>query len=258
MIDGDELNSIEIRDLAELLGNADFVIAVARDHGLAGDLHVFVMIHGEIMAVTRTGAEGSYAKHVGQEMNPAPVQVKIMGQEPERRCASLSVRLFGGLMNFVLDEPVGPGDANGLGFGGITHAEDDGLTEVSALLVMAAGFDFDLRGVGELDILNALKCGAKIFVAGFGGVAEEEERAVALDGGQVVAAIGIEIERSELGGIVERRGFGLGEFAEAFVFAENGAGNGDVLRDRDFPDRRALRLRRVPPRQRLFRMIRGG
>ncbi len=88
MVHGDELDLIEIRHLAQFLGDADFVLPVHRGQRRAGNRHVLVVIHGEIGAFAIARAQRSHAQHIGDELNSWPFQVQIMGQEPESRCAS--------------------------------------------------------------------------------------------------------------------------------------------------------------------------
>ena len=66
-----QLNLIEVGNLAQFLGDADFVCAVARLQRLAGNRDVLVVIHGEVLAVARTGAQRRDAQHVGDELEAA-------------------------------------------------------------------------------------------------------------------------------------------------------------------------------------------
>ena len=89
MIHCDQLHLIEIGNFAQFFGDADFIFAVLRHACFPGDLHILVVIDREVIAVAGAGPSGATPKTSVRKWNLVPFQVKIIGQEPDSRCASL-------------------------------------------------------------------------------------------------------------------------------------------------------------------------
>jgi len=73
MIQCQQSNLIEVRNLSQLLGHADLVLAIAHLQGIARDRHVLVVVHREIPAVARTRAERRHAQYIGNKLKALPV-----------------------------------------------------------------------------------------------------------------------------------------------------------------------------------------
>ena len=68
MIDGDQADLVQVGDLAQLLDDADLVLAVTRHQRLAGDLDDLVVIDREVLTVACRRAERRDPEHVGDEL----------------------------------------------------------------------------------------------------------------------------------------------------------------------------------------------
>ncbi len=113
MIDGVQLDLIEIRHLAQLFGDANFIVAVFGLKRGAGDLHPLVVIHREVTSIAIASAQRSHSQNIGNELELVPVP------GPDHRAGAgqslrflINVRLIRRLLDFVLDQPVRPSDAN--------------------------------------------------------------------------------------------------------------------------------------------------
>ena len=73
MVDRDQLQLIDIGDLAQLFGDADAVFAIHGHERFAGDLNVLVVIDREVLAVAGTRAERSDAQHVRDVLELAAI-----------------------------------------------------------------------------------------------------------------------------------------------------------------------------------------
>jgi hypothetical protein len=71
--DGVQLDLIQIRHLAQFLGNTDFVVAVHLRKGSARDLNVLGMVYREVAAIAIARAQRSHAQHIRDELELAPV-----------------------------------------------------------------------------------------------------------------------------------------------------------------------------------------
>ena len=156
MIQGDQLDLIEVRHFAQLLGDSHLVGSVFRFERLAGDLHVLIVVDREVRTVTRARAKRRDAQDVGDELKPAAVP-----REDHRTRAREARRLFvhdgssNRLGHLVLDEAVRPGDAHGVDRVGIADAEQERHTGVGFLLIARADLYFDLRLGRQLRIFHA-------------------------------------------------------------------------------------------------------
>ena len=156
--------------------------------------------------------------------------------------------MIAGLLDLVLDEAVGPGDAHHVDAGVGAEIEEQRNAGVDLLLVELAGFDFDLGILRQLQALYALELntdpmrrGMKVFdlerigrraTVGLDGVAAAE--LIAIQHGRVIAiedrevegfGIGIHAQFTDLGGMAglegEVRG-AVGETGGAFIAQERG------------------------------------
>src|SRR5260370_41386373 len=141
MVDGEQLDLIEIRRLAQLFGDADVEAAVSRDQCAGGDLDVLVVIDREKLAVAGAGAERRYAKDVSDEAVTLAVPGPDHGAGAGEPLGFLvGDYLASGLIGFVLNEPVGPSGAHGIHDGARADVEDQRHAVTDPLLVERAGF----------------------------------------------------------------------------------------------------------------------
>src|ERR1035438_10402518 len=194
MVDRDELHLVEIGNLAQLFGDADFIAPIHGLQRLAGNLHVFVVIDGEVTAIARGCAQRRHSKHIRDEAELTAIPGEDYGAGAGEALRFLILDGFvDGLLRLVLDQAVGPGDAHGVGdFVGI-HAEQKRDAAVDALLITGAGLDLDLRAGRQLHILDAIEARQQPVVMGLGGVLQQVQGAIARDQRHVGAAIAIEI-----------------------------------------------------------------
>ena len=68
MVQGHELDLIDVGDFAQFLGHTDLVEAVARAQEGGGDGDVLLVIDGEVLAVAGACAQGATPQHVGDEL----------------------------------------------------------------------------------------------------------------------------------------------------------------------------------------------
>ena len=71
MVERQQLDLIDVGDLAQFLRHADLVSAIARRERFAGDGNVFLVIDREILAVAGARAQRRDAQHVGDELEAA-------------------------------------------------------------------------------------------------------------------------------------------------------------------------------------------
>ena len=117
--------------------------------------------------------------------NAWPSQVKIMGQEPARRGASLtfSVRACS-LRRLILNRPVGPGDADGIGLGARAQAKKQRHAFIGGLLVAVSGPDLHLGAYRRLEVLDSGERHAQPGVLRCRTIQEQVNAAVRRDGRQ--------------------------------------------------------------------------
>src|SRR4051794_2323773 len=73
MIYRDELNLVEVGDLAQFFGDTDLVLAVAGLQRRGRDLHIFIVIDGEVTPLAIARAQRGDPENVGDEFKPAAV-----------------------------------------------------------------------------------------------------------------------------------------------------------------------------------------
>jgi hypothetical protein len=111
----------------------------------------------------------------------------------------VSESLAGRLMDFILNESVRPPDADGIDFPVTAQPEEQRLSEISALLIVSAGFQLDLRAIGQLEILCTHERRAQREIRRIGFIAIEHQRAISLNPCEVSAAVAIEVCSRERG-----------------------------------------------------------
>ncbi len=156
MINGLEPQLIEERDLRQLLGDADLVAVVHRPQRLARYLDELVVIHREVRTIAVRRAERRDTEHVGDEAEaravPGPDQ-RAGTRQPLRFL--VHIRLACELIRLILNQPVGPTDANRLRLLARPEIERQRSAVVHLLLIVRACLDLDLRSLGQLQILHA-------------------------------------------------------------------------------------------------------
>src|ERR1039457_542498 len=156
MIQRDQLDLVDVGDLAQFLRDADFVLPVAGLQPLGGDGDVLVVIHREILPIARTGAQWGYAQHVGDELETLAVPGEDHGARPgESRRLFDNAHAVDGELGFVLDQTVRPSDAYGVYLSTRTQAETYGRASINSLLIEGAGFDLDLGIQRQFGILHS-------------------------------------------------------------------------------------------------------
>ncbi len=158
MIDRQQLNLIDVRDLAELLSDPDIVLPVDHRERLPGNRHVLIMIHREVRALAVARAQRRDAQHVGDELHFASVpgpDHRTGSRQPLRFLIRVSV--IGSLPGLVLNQTVRPGDADGVDRRIIPDIENQRHARVPLLPVQIPGFDFDLGVLREFQTLDALQ-----------------------------------------------------------------------------------------------------
>src|ERR1700689_1994205 len=113
MIEGVQLDLIKIRYLTQFFGYVNFIAILYGLKRGARNLHVLVVIHGKVTSIAIAGAEWSHSQNIGNELELAPVP------GPDHWAGAgqslgfpIGMGLIRRLPDFVLDEPVGPRDAN--------------------------------------------------------------------------------------------------------------------------------------------------
>ena len=158
MIDGVQLDLIEIRYLAQFLGDVNFIAAVSGLQRGARNLHVLVVIHREVTSIAIASAERSHSQDIGDELELAPVP------GPDHRAGAgqslrflIDVRLIRRLLDFVLDQPVGPGDANDVDGSMVSRVERQRHAGVELAAVESSSLDLDQRILSQLQTSHTLE-----------------------------------------------------------------------------------------------------
>ena len=179
MIDGEELHLIEVGHLAQLLGNADIVQAAGSGQRATGNGDELVVIHGEVTALAVAGAERGYAQHVRDELHIAAVPRPDHGTGPGEALRFLIyVGLVGGLVDLVLDQAVGPGDADRIHGGGGAGVENHRHALIQLFAVEAAGLDFNFRVLRQLGGLDPGELNPYPVIGGGAAIMQEVQFAV--------------------------------------------------------------------------------
>ena len=116
------------------------------------------MVHREVRALAIARAQGSYAQHIGNELHCAAIPGPDHGtraREPLR--LPIGIAAPRRLPGFVLDQPVGPGDAHHVHRSRRARVEQQRHTGINGLAVQRPGLDFHLRVLRQLEILDAFE-----------------------------------------------------------------------------------------------------
>ena len=142
VIDRDQFDPIEVGHLTQFFRDANLIAPIFKGERLARNLYVLVVIDRKIFSVARAGAQRRHSKHVRDEFK----SLAIPGED-HRAGAGQSLCLLDGdglvgfLPGFVLDQPVGPGNAHRVGFRVVPERETQRSAFVDFLVITRAGFD---------------------------------------------------------------------------------------------------------------------
>ena len=199
MIQRQQANLIEVGDLAQFLGDTDLVFPAPRLQRFAGNGDVLVVIHREVLSVAGAGAQRRDTQDVGDELEAFSVPGEDHGAGAgEARCLFDGGQAVHGHLSFVLDQPVGPGDADRVDLRTTTQTHHHRNALVGHLVVVGSRLDFDLRADRELRVLHAGKGKFHPIAVGGSDVAAQVKGAV-LHAGTVALALAIEIHRADEG-----------------------------------------------------------
>ena len=121
-----------------------------------------------------------------------PFQVKIIGHEPESRCASGISRADRFLVRLVLNQPIRPGDANRVCVDAAVEGEGERRPVVDPFFVIGPRLHFDCRVRRGLEILDALNTNRHPASARR-GVRRKMDRAIPGQEREIFAAVTVEI-----------------------------------------------------------------
>ena len=150
------------------------------------------MIDREVVAIARTGAERSDAENVGNELILVAVPGEDHGAGAGEALRFRNGERFQFLMRLILNEAVGPGDADGIGIGMAVDREGERDAEVNLLFVIGAGFHFDGCAGGRFEIFDALQADGQPALGGR-SVESQNDIAIGREAGDIFALIAIEI-----------------------------------------------------------------
>ena len=157
MIDGDQVDLVKIGNLAQLLSDAYLQVARCIPlQRLTRNLDVLVMVDWKKAAITRHRTQWSHAQHIRNKLKTRPIPSPNHRAGP-RKPLRFFVRicLVGGLLHFVLNQPIRPGNPHRIGHRAPAQIEQNRVAWVDLLLVQSAGLDLDFGSLCKFHILDA-------------------------------------------------------------------------------------------------------
>ena len=176
VIDRKQADLVDVGGLAQFLGHSNVEESVPLGELVAPDRDVLVMIHGKVHAPSEASAQRRHSQHFADVLEPRAVPREYHGagpREPRRFLDRDLACLF--LRHFVLNQAVGPCDANGVEGLGAAKPEVQRHAGIDLLGIGQPRLDLDARLAADGRALDSLEPDRQAAIARFSAVGCEKE-----------------------------------------------------------------------------------